>query len=145
MRLFCILHRHLFTFFRVLNPCVYLGPGVYMSPAFIWINTIIQCLMVVVIMSEQLYFCSNICQNVFSLFSSGYYHTVVQHFKKNFQEPNDNNVYCFTHTKRNGRNKHACFISHFLCIQKSGQTIFYDLCSFLLDTLRYALIPHKSR
>ena len=27
-------------YFRVLNPCVYLGPGVYMSPAFIEIITV---------------------------------------------------------------------------------------------------------
>ena len=27
-------------YFRVLNPCVYLGPGVYISPAFIWINMV---------------------------------------------------------------------------------------------------------
>ena len=27
-------------YFRVLNPCVYLGPGIYMSPAFIQINMV---------------------------------------------------------------------------------------------------------
>ena len=32
--------RHLYIYFRVLNPYVYLGPGVYTSPAFIWINTV---------------------------------------------------------------------------------------------------------
>ena len=28
-------------YFRVLSPCIYLGPGIYMSPAFIWINTVL--------------------------------------------------------------------------------------------------------
>ena len=42
---FRILYRHLFTF-RVLNPCVYLGPGVYMNPVFIQINTVYVCMCV---------------------------------------------------------------------------------------------------
>ena len=42
MRLFCILvmYRHLFA--SLLNPCVYSGPGVYMSPAFVQMNTVIM-------------------------------------------------------------------------------------------------------
>ena len=44
MNPFCILHRCVRIYFRVLNPCVNPGQGIYMSPAFIQINMVVKVL-----------------------------------------------------------------------------------------------------
>ena len=44
---------YVFICFRALNPCIYLSPGVYMSPAFIQINTVYKIVALMHLISLQ--------------------------------------------------------------------------------------------
>ena len=54
---------------RVLNPCVYLGPGVYISPTFIRINTVhtykYSYICTYVSIHTYTHTCTNICTHIF--------------------------------------------------------------------------------